>query len=106
MRFFSCEHNPFANKGSFLVIPGLGGGHAYGSFQDSESEFMWLLDRLRVDQPRFRIMTYGYDTTVPNSDSVQDLEDLATAFRVSLVSVRGRSSVSCYFTYSFCRLLT
>ena len=106
MSCFSCEHTPFANKGSFVAIPGLGGGHAYGSFQDSESEFMWLLDRLPKDQPRFRIMTYGYDTTIPDSDSVQDLEDLASAFRASLATVRVRSSVSCYFTYSFCRLLT
>lgn len=103
---FSCEHTPFANRGSFLVIPGLGGGHAYGSFQDSDSEFMWLLDWLPIDQPLFRIMTYGYNTTIPGSDSVQDLEALATNFRASLATVRVRSSVSCYFTYSFCRLLT
>lgn len=97
MSCFSCENTPFADKGSFLVIPGLGGGHAYASFQDSESEFMWLLDRLPEDHPGFRIMTYGYDTTIPDSDSFQDLEALASAFRASLVTIRAQSSVSCYF---------
>lgn len=82
------------NLYSLIVLPGLGGGHAYGSFQDSKTNYMWLIDSLRFDYKVFRIVIYGFDTTVPNSNNTQDLEAIATQFRTSLQSIRAQSTVS------------
>jgi surfactin synthase thioesterase subunit len=46
---------------------------------------MWLRDALPKDIPTARIIIYGYNSTVANSTSMQNLEDLATSFRNSLL---------------------
>lgn len=46
---------------------------------------MWLRDALPKDIPTARIMTYGYNSIIANSTSMQNLEDLATSFRDSLL---------------------
>lgn len=55
---------------------------------------MWLLDALPYDltdesnkRPMARIMTYGYESNANNTDSVQSLESLATAFHASMLSL-------------------
>jgi hypothetical protein len=80
---------------SVIVLPGLGGGHAYGSFKDPNSDYMWLVDSLRHDFDMFRIVTYGFDSRVPDSNNVQDLEAIATESRASLRSIRTEPIVSC-----------
>jgi hypothetical protein len=90
-----------ADADSLIILPGLGGGHAYGSFKEEGSDYMWLIDRLPFDYDIFRIITYGFDTTLPNSDNTQDLEAVATEFRASLRSIRTRSMVSCSNSFSF-----
>lgn len=61
---------------------------------------MWLRDSLPYDltstttnSPMARIMIYGYESTVANSNNMQNLEDLATAFRGSLLTIATASTL-------------
>ncbi|ORY57511.1 uncharacterized protein BCR38DRAFT_461232 [Pseudomassariella vexata] len=72
------------HKGNIIAIPGLG-GHAFGSFKERGGQHMWLRDALlyhilseHTDHPIARVITYGYESAVANSNSIQNLEDLAT----------------------------
>ncbi|KAK4069551.1 uncharacterized protein Triagg1_6975 [Trichoderma aggressivum f. europaeum] len=66
-----------------VAISGLG-GHAFGSFKERDGEHMWLRDALphsitnESGEPIARIMVYGYESSLPNSDRFQNLEDLGT----------------------------
>lgn len=68
---------------SIVAISGLG-GHAFGSFKERKGEHMWLRDALPRDVTKekliTRIMIYGYDSRLTQSDNFQNLEDLGTAF--------------------------
>ncbi|VUC37376.1 unnamed protein product [Clonostachys rosea] len=81
------------HKVDVIAISGLG-GHAFGSFKERDSEYMWLRDSLPNDivddddgLPVARILIYGYESTIPNSDNLQGIEDLALIFRRRLVSL-------------------
>ncbi|KAL6856623.1 hypothetical protein J3F83DRAFT_752225 [Trichoderma novae-zelandiae] len=76
-----------------IAVSGLG-GHAYGSFKDKSGNYMWLQDALPFDltsvrsgRPMARIMIYGHKSTVPQSRSVQDIDDLATALHSTLLAL-------------------
>lgn len=77
---------------SVIVVPGLG-GHAFGSFKERTGEHMWVRDALPEaltgghDSPVARIMTYGYDSTVENSGSVEHIGDIAESFHSSLIEL-------------------
>ncbi|KAL7785260.1 hypothetical protein V8C37DRAFT_419985 [Trichoderma ceciliae] len=78
------------HKVDLIAISGLG-GHAFGSFKERHGGHMWLRDELpysvtgeRDDKPIARVMVYGYDSSLPQSDSFQNLEDLGTAFHSHL----------------------
>lgn len=45
---------------------------------------MWLRDRLPKDIPGARVLTWGYDTTLFSSESVQGIADLGINFREAL----------------------
>ncbi|KAL7814025.1 ankyrin repeat-containing domain protein [Trichoderma gracile] len=72
-----------------IAISGLS-GHAFGSFKERNGEYMWLRDSLphgMVDENGkhiARVMIYGYESSLPNSDSFQNLEDLGTALHFTL----------------------
>ncbi|QYT04741.1 hypothetical protein H0G86_011644 [Trichoderma simmonsii] len=72
-----------------IAISGLG-GHAFGSFKERGGEHMWLRDALShgitsdSGERIARIMVYGYESSLPNSDSFQNLEDLGTALHSDL----------------------
>ncbi len=52
---------------------------------------MWLRDALPHDLPGARVLTYGYDTRLVESNSFQNLEDVASTFRASLrTALRSR----------------
>jgi hypothetical protein len=70
-----------------VAISGLG-GHAFGSFKERGSSYMWLADALPKDLPGVRILIYGYDTKLEASNSFQSFEGLASAFRLKLSSIR------------------
>ncbi|PON24619.1 hypothetical protein TGAM01_v206549 [Trichoderma gamsii] len=76
-----------------IAISGLG-GHAFGSFKERGGNHMWLRDALPYDItggdnniPISRVMIHGYDSSLQNSDSFQNLEDLGTSFYSSLRSM-------------------
>lgn len=55
---------------------------------------MWLRDSLPGDittqdkeRPIARIMTYGYESTVTQSDDFQNIEDLAIGFYTTLLAL-------------------
>ena len=96
----------YADSNSLIVLPGLGRGHAWGSFKDPEDEYVWLVDSLPKQLPMFKIATYGFDTTLPHSNSNQDLEALASQFRSSLRNIRANPNVSHCVSMSLSPLLT
>lgn len=63
-----------------------------GSFKQRQGEHMWLRDSLPLhmtdeatSRPMARIVTYGYESRLQDSESMQNIEDLATAFHSSLL---------------------
>ena len=95
----------YADSNSLIALSGLGRGHAWGSFKDPEAEYVWLVDSLPRHLPVFRIVTYGFDTTVPDSNSNQDLEALASQFRSSLRNIRAKPVASHRMSMSLSTLL-
>lgn len=71
-----------------IAISGLG-SHAFGSWKDRDSHHMWLRDDLPLAIPGARVLTYGYDTRLADSNSFQNLEDVALTFRASLRTIFG-----------------
>lgn len=83
---------PRPDCSSCIAISGLG-GHAFTSFKEREGNSMWLRDALPLDLKGAQIWIYGYDTSLMNSTSYQDLEALASTFRRIWVSSRIQYSV-------------
>ncbi|TFB01142.1 Ankyrin repeat domain-containing protein 50 [Trichoderma ghanense] len=77
------------HKVDIIAISGLS-GHAFGSFKERNGDYMWLRDSLPYalsDENGniiARVMIYGYESSLPNSDSFQNLEDLGTALHSTL----------------------
>ncbi|PCD23156.1 hypothetical protein AU210_014679 [Fusarium oxysporum f. sp. radicis-cucumerinum] len=87
------DPQPEDHKVDIIAISGLG-GHAFGSFKERDGDHMWLRDSLPYDltredtlNPMARVMVYGYESSVANSNSFQNLEDLATSFHHSLLAL-------------------
>jgi hypothetical protein len=55
---------------------------------------MWLRDSLPHDIPGLRVLIYGYDTHLHNSESFQDLEAISSSFRTALRAIRKQPNVS------------
>ncbi|KAI9741362.1 MAG: hypothetical protein M1834_003079 [Cirrosporium novae-zelandiae] len=70
-----------------IAISGLG-GHALGSFKERKGNHLWLRDSLINDLGCARVLLYGYDAHLPNSNSFQDIEAIASSFRTALRAVR------------------
>ncbi|KFA68739.1 hypothetical protein S40285_09143, partial [Stachybotrys chlorohalonatus IBT 40285] len=79
---------------SVIALTGLG-GHAFGSFKERSTDYMWIRDALTYDltvghaetSGIGRVMIYGYGSAVEGSNSFQNIEDLATSFRDSLLAL-------------------
>ncbi|KAH0541229.1 hypothetical protein FGG08_004285 [Glutinoglossum americanum] len=80
---------PSANTSSIVAVSGLG-SHAFGSFKERGGQYMWLRDALPDDIPSARVLIYGYHTKLADSRSFQDLEAIASTFRVSLGAIRNQ----------------
>ncbi|KAK5993735.1 hypothetical protein PT974_07172 [Cladobotryum mycophilum] len=88
-------HSPVMgdHKLDVIAISGIG-SHAFGSFREKGGDHMWLRDSLPDDliegdtnRSMARIMIYGYESSIPGSESTQNLEDLAISFRHTLANV-------------------
>jgi hypothetical protein len=73
-----------------IAVTGLG-GHALGSFRSADGTTVWLRDFAPQDIPRARVITYGYDTSVADSDSNQGVRELAHTLLNGLVDFRQRT---------------
>lgn len=73
---------------SCVAISGLG-SHAFGSWKDRHSHYMWLRDALPEYLPNARVLIYGYDSKLAGSHSFQNLGDVASRFRASLKVALG-----------------
>ncbi|KAK3339632.1 hypothetical protein B0T25DRAFT_618078 [Lasiosphaeria hispida] len=64
-----------------IAISGLA-SHPFGSWQPhgDDKSYMWIRDSLASSMPSFRFLTYGYDTTLINSQSFQIIPDLGGRF--------------------------
>ncbi len=85
----SCvtDHTIYA---SVIAVPGLG-SHAIGSWKSPNSNDVWLRDYLPDDLPDIRVLLYGYDTSLVNSNSKDSIEDLGNRFLESIKAFRGGS---------------
>lgn len=74
---------------SCIAISGLA-SHPFGSWKqrDDATTFMWLRDGLPQDIPQIRVITYGYDTGLFGSKSVQSVDDLARSMIKKLEAIR------------------
>ncbi|KAL9111951.1 MAG: hypothetical protein Q9187_007849, partial [Circinaria calcarea] len=81
------------HKIDFIAISGLG-SNAYGSFVERGGTHMWLAGSLPYDIPGIRVLTYGYDSHLHNSDSFQDLEAISSSFRTNIGTIRPKVDVS------------
>jgi hypothetical protein len=61
-------------------------GHAFNTW--ASGEMMWLRNFLPGHFPQARIMTYGYDSNVRNSDVVSGISEFAKKLLVLLVDYR------------------
>ncbi|KAI6786016.1 uncharacterized protein J7T54_006355 [Emericellopsis cladophorae] len=76
-----------------IAVPGVG-GHAYGSFKDRGRSYMWLQDSLPVDlrlseSKLARVLIYGYDSHLSESQSFQNLWDLGGKLQATIRESRS-----------------
>lgn len=55
---------------------------------------MWLRDEVAKTADRARVLLYGYDTSLVDSDSFQDIGDIATRLSSDINAIRGERFVS------------
>ena len=72
-----------------IAITGLA-GHAFGSWS-TPTQKMWLRDFLPRDIPRARILLYGYDSHIVNSQSRSILADFSSNFIAKFSAMRAHS---------------
>ncbi|KAI3333095.1 hypothetical protein F4824DRAFT_491112 [Ustulina deusta] len=76
-----------------IAVTGLG-GHAFGSWKSPTSDEMWLRDYLPKDIPNHRVILYGYNTKLQESQSKQSIEDLGATFMENITSFRDATESS------------
>ena len=81
-----------------VAVCGLG-GHAFGSFKEKGTPYMWLRDSLPKDLPNLRVLLYGYDSGLEGSDSNQNVSIIADSFLGHLNVLRPRTKVSASWYY-------
>lgn len=52
---------------------------------------MWLRDTLAQDMPESRIIIYGYDSKIQDSDSFQNVNDIGRKFQHAVREARRNS---------------
>ena len=88
-----------------LAVPGLG-SHAFGSFKSIDSGENWLRDYLPVALPNIRVLLYGYDTSLVNSNAKESITDLARRLLISIRAHRRHGSVKLAFSEALLYVLT
>lgn len=75
-----------------IAVPGLA-SHAIGSWKSPGGNDLWLRDWLPSDVPKLRVLLYGYDTKLADSNAKASMEDLGARFLESLTVFRTDSEV-------------
>jgi hypothetical protein len=68
-------------------------GHAFGSWKSRGEPYMWLRDFLPESVPNARILTYGYDTKLPGSQSTASILELSKKLLESVKTIRSQQEV-------------
>lgn len=71
---------------SIIAVHGLG-GHAFRTWA-SQDQFMWLRDALPRQIPDARVMTYGYNSALFDSQTVANIRDFAKRLRILIDDTR------------------
>ncbi|KAL7935649.1 hypothetical protein V8C35DRAFT_333543 [Trichoderma chlorosporum] len=74
-----------------IAVTGLA-GHAFGSWKSKNKSDMWLRDFLPESVPNARIMTYGYDTKLPGSQSEVSILELSRKLLESIKTTRDEDT--------------
>ncbi|EDO03800.1 hypothetical protein SS1G_06281 [Sclerotinia sclerotiorum 1980 UF-70] len=74
-----------------IAVTGLA-GNAFGSWA-SEPTHMWLRDKLAVDFPNARIMSYGFDSHLKGSQSEAVVSVFSSRFRSDVEEIRRHASM-------------
>lgn len=77
---------------SIIAVTGLA-GHAFGSWKSKGRPEMWLRDFLPESIPNARILTYGYDTKLPGSQSEASILELSRRLLESIKTTRDPTKV-------------
>ncbi|TGZ77414.1 hypothetical protein EX30DRAFT_297530, partial [Ascodesmis nigricans] len=75
-----------------IAVTGLA-GHALGSWRSSDRHTVWLRDFLPRDIPTCRILTFGYESTVQHSVSVNRFQHYGKQLLERLREVRDHDDV-------------
>ncbi|KAH0553479.1 hypothetical protein GP486_006452 [Trichoglossum hirsutum] len=75
-----------------IAITGLG-SHPFGSWKQRGGQHMWLRDCLPYDLKGARILLYGYNTDLRESQAFQNIEDIAIAFSRGIRSIRQQRAI-------------
>ncbi|KAL7931345.1 hypothetical protein V8C35DRAFT_323772 [Trichoderma chlorosporum] len=76
-----------------IAISGLG-SHPFGSWKARNGTFMWLRDEVAKKFQRARVLIWGYDTSLVNSTSFQDIGDIAQRLSYDIHAMRNGRLVS------------
>ncbi|KAM0308543.1 hypothetical protein ACHAO8_009909 [Botrytis cinerea] len=71
-----------------VCIPGLG-GHAIGSFKAKSNDYVWIRDFLPQNIITARILVYGYNTSITDTNSKYSISELARDFLDSIKALYG-----------------
>lgn len=69
-----------------LAVSGLG-SHPFGSFVNKKDGNMWLTNNLPRDMPSARVMIFGYESTLQDSRSHIELDDLAGPVHIAISQI-------------------
>ncbi|KAH8721576.1 hypothetical protein GQ44DRAFT_623108 [Phaeosphaeriaceae sp. PMI808] len=76
------------HKIDFIAVSGLS-SHPFGSWKHRRGQFMWLRDALACNPQGARVLLYGYDTGLVQSESFQDIDDIGNKLSFGIRRIRS-----------------
>lgn len=66
-----------------ILVSGLG-SHAFGSWKERGGQYMWPIDGDDARPANVRVLLWGYDSSLSNAESFQDIEDIGQSLATAL----------------------
>lgn len=66
-----------------ILVSGLG-SHAFGSWKERGGQYMWPVDGDDARPANVRVLLWGYDSSLSNAESFQDIEDIGQSLATAL----------------------